>query len=48
MALSSYIEKGWGSYNELVNLSMKDFIEIHIAIESKQQEDQIQKSINGR
>ena len=47
MAVSYYVDKGWGSYNELINLSMKDFIEIHIAIESKQQEEQIQNSING-
>ncbi len=47
MALSYYVEKGWGSYNELIQMSMKDFIEIRVSIESKQQEEQVQKALGG-
>ena len=45
--LSYYIEKGWGSYKELISLTMKDFIEIRIGIESKQQEEMIEKAKNN-
>ena len=47
MAIPYYVEKGWGSYNELIELSMKDFIEIRVGLESKQQEDQISKSLGS-
>ena len=29
-----YIEKGWGSYNDLINMTVKDFVEIRIGLES--------------
>ena len=45
--LSYYVEKGWGSYKELIELSMKDFIEIRVGIISKMQEEQIEKAKNS-
>ena len=45
--LSYYVEKGWGSYTELINLTMKDFIEIRVGIESKQQEEMIENARKG-
>lgn len=45
--LPDYVEKGWGSYNELISLTMKDFIEIRIGIESKAQEEKLEKSVQG-
>lgn len=47
MAIPYYVEKGWGSYNELINMTMKDFIEIKVGLESKQQEEQISKSLGS-
>jgi len=41
-----YIEHHWGTYNDLVQLSMRDLIEIRIGIESKKQEEQIQEAFN--
>jgi len=45
--LGYYVEKGWGSYKELISLTMKDFIEIGIGIESKMQEEMLEKSKNS-
>lgn len=45
-SVSYYVEKGWGSYLELIELSMKDFIEIRIGIESKMQEEQLEKALS--
>lgn len=44
--VSYYIEKGWGTYKELIELSMRDFIEIRIGIESKMREDELAKSLS--
>ena len=46
MNISYYIEKGWGSYNELIKLSMRDFSEIKIGLESKLQEEQIAQALS--
>lgn len=45
--VSYYVEKGWGSYNELIDLSMKDFIEIKIGLESKAMEEKIDESTSS-
>lgn len=47
MNIGYYIEKGWGSYKELISLSMRDISEIKIGIESKMQEEQIAKALGG-
>lgn len=47
MDVQYYIEHGWGSYKELIELSMRDFLEIKISIDSKQQEEQVQRAIGG-
>ena len=47
MNIGYYIEKGWGTYQELINLSMRDIAEIKIGIESKQQEEQLSKALGG-
>ena len=47
MNIGYYIEKGWGSYKELISLSMRDISEIKIGIESKQQEDMLSKALGG-
>lgn len=47
MELSYYIEKGYCSYKEALEMSMRDFIELRVAIESKQQEEQISKLSGG-
>lgn len=43
MEIGDYIKAGWGSYTELIQLSMRDLREIKIGIESKQQEEQLSK-----
>ena len=45
--ISYYIEKGWGSYNDLINMTVKDFVEIRIGLESKMNEEKIEKSLGG-
>lgn len=45
--ISYYVEKGWGSYSELIELTMKDFIEIRIGLESKANEEKLNNSVNG-
>lgn len=47
MNIGYYIEKGWGTYKELISLSMRDISEIKIGIESKQQEEQLAKALGG-
>ena len=47
MNIGYYVEKGWGSYKELTSLCMRDIAEIKIGIESRQQEDQLAKSLSG-
>ena len=47
MDVAYYVEHGWGSYKELIELSMKDFLEIKIGIVSKQQEELLEKSLGG-
>lgn len=47
MNIGYYIEKGWGTYKELISLSMRDISEIKIGIESKMQEEQIAKALGG-
>lgn len=45
--LEGFIQRGYGSYKELISLSMRDLIEIKISIESKQQEDQLSNSLSS-
>lgn len=45
MNISYFVEKGWGSYSELIELSMKDFLEIKVGIESKINEEKLQGSL---
>jgi hypothetical protein len=47
MNIGYYIEKGWGTYKELISLSMRDISEIKIGIESKMQEEQLAKALGG-
>ena len=47
MEIGAYIEAGWGSYNELIQLSMYDLREIKIGIESKQQEEKVSHALGG-
>lgn len=42
-----YIEKGWGSYNELTEMTVKDFVEIRIGLESKMNKEKLEKSLGG-
>ena len=45
MNIGYYIEKGWGSYSELIKLSMRDFSEIKVGLESKLQEEQLAQAL---
>lgn len=45
--LEGFIQRGYGSYKELISLSMRDLIEIKISIESKQQEEQLNASLSN-
>ena len=47
MNIGYYIEKHWGSYKELISLTMRDISEIKVGIESRQQEDQISNALGG-
>lgn len=47
MGLTYYVEKGYCSYKEAMEMSMKDFIELKIAIESKKQEEQVEGITQG-
>ena len=42
-----YVEKGWGSYKELIEFTMRDIAEIKIGIESAQQEDQVSQVLGS-
>ena len=42
-----YVEKGWGSYFELINMTVKDFVEIRIGLESKMNKEKLEKSLGG-
>lgn len=43
MNIGYYVEKGWGTYKDLISLTMRDIAEIKVGIESRQQEDQVSK-----
>jgi hypothetical protein len=45
--LPYYIEKGWGSYRDLIELSMKDFLEIRTALESKYNKEKVENSLGN-
>ena len=45
--LSYYVEHNWGSYNELIELTMKDFIEIRIGLESKANREKLENSLSN-
>ena len=47
MNLDYYVEKGWGTYKELIELSMRDILEIKVGIESKLQEDKLAQSLGS-
>ena len=47
MNLDYYVEKGWGTYKELIELSMRDILEIKVGIESKMQEKKLAESLGG-
>ena len=47
MDLVDYVEKGWGTYKELISLSIRDIAEIKIGIESRMQEEQLAKALGG-
>lgn len=47
MEIGSFIEAGWGTYSEIIQLSMYDLREIKIGIESKQQEDRLSRALGG-
>ena len=46
-SLEFYVEHHWGSYEELINLTVKDLREIKIAVESNRQEEQIEQIRGG-
>lgn len=45
MLIDTYIQKKYGTYKELISLTLRDLIEIGIAIESKEQEQQIAEAL---
>ena len=47
MSLTYYVEKGYCSYKEAMEMTMKDFIELKVAIESKKQEEQVEGITGG-
>lgn len=46
MDIFYYVEKGWGTYQDLINLSIRDFLEIKVGIESRIQQEKLEKAIN--
>ena len=44
--VSYYVEHHWGSYLELIEMTMKDFIEISIGLKSKEREEELNQSIH--
>lgn len=47
MEVGDYIKAGWGSYSELIQLTMYDLREIRIGIESRQQEEKLLQALGG-
>ena len=47
MNIGSYIEKGYGSYNEILQMSIRDILEIKVGIVSKEQEEELSKALGG-
>ena len=47
MDIGDYIKAGWGTYKELISLSIRDLSEIKIGIESREQEDQLAEALGG-
>lgn len=47
MEIGDFIKAGWGSYTELIELTIRDLREIKIGIESRQQEEQLSKALGG-
>ena len=45
MYLDYFIKDGYGSYTELINLTIKDLIEIEIAKKSKADEEKIMNAL---
>ena len=43
MEIGDYIEKGWFSYDEVLKYTIRDLSEIKIGIESRQQEETVEK-----
>lgn len=43
--ITTFVERGYGSYNELIDLTMKDLIELQIAIDSREKEKQLREII---
>lgn len=47
MLIDTYVQKHYGSYKELISLTMRDLIEIGIAIRSKEQEEQLSEALGN-
>lgn len=47
MEIGEYIKAGWGSYAELIQMSIRDILEIRIGIESKAQEEKLQSALGS-
>jgi len=47
MEIGDYIKAGWGSYTELIQLSMRDLKEIKVGIESRNQEEKLAQALGG-
>lgn len=45
--LPYYIEHGYCSYREALEMTMKDFLEIKIGLDSKEQEKQMEEFMGG-
>ena len=45
MLVDTYIQQKYGTYKELISLTLRDLVEIGIAIESKEQEQQIAEAL---
>ena len=47
MEIGDYIKAGWGTYSELIQLTMLDLREIKIGIESRNQEEKLLHVLGG-
>lgn len=47
MGLYDYVKDGWGSYTELIELSVRDILEIKISVDSRMQEEKLAKSLGS-